>query len=71
MSHKFEIGQTVKHKELDMEGIIVDYTTLGEVVDGDCEDDEMDQPWYVIDWVGEFTLGEFSGQESEDSLELV
>jgi len=66
MSHKFEIGQTVKHKEYDIEGIIVEHTTLGDVVDGDCEDDEMDQPWYIVDW-DEF-LG---GQESEDSLELV
>lgn len=71
-THKFEIGQKVRHEENDMIGEIIELTCLGDVVEGDCEDDEYNQPWYVIRWNDDGEEDEDNiGQESEDSIELI
>ena len=64
VKYKFKIGDKIRHIEEGCEGNISGLTTLGEVLDGDCEDDQMNQPWYIVEWE------DFDGQEPEDGLEL-
>lgn len=77
---KFKIDDRVRYAfDTAIIGTIVGYTTLSEVVEGDCEDEAADEPWYVIKWDSEFNdpcpnseseVGDSIGAEAEDSLIL-
>ena len=67
MTHKYSVGDKVKHEENGMVGEIVGLTFLG-LVTGDFDQTEPEyfEPWYVILWDDEDEIN--IGQESEDSV---
>ena len=67
MKHSFSIGDRVRHNDNNLEGVVIALTTLEEVVEGDCEDDEKDDPWYDVKW----DHCRFNGLEFEGSLSKV
>lgn len=64
MKHIFNVGDRVRHSSMGVKGEIVGRTTLDLLVAGDCEDEDADDPWYMIKWDHD----QFIGNEFEGSL---
>lgn len=80
--YTFKVGDRVTlcaSSSLSITGTVVGFTTLGEVVEGDCEDDEKDDVWCKVCWDEEFDSvcpnnadDDVSiGVEAESSLKLL
>ena len=49
--YAFNIGDRVRYcEDSKLNGTIIGLTTLSNIVDGDCDDEEADSPWYTIQW---------------------
>jgi hypothetical protein len=68
-TYTFQVGDKVLHRERNTQGVISGLCTLCEDSGKRVDNINVDVQWYDIDWNDE-ELGEFTGFESEHSIQL-